>query len=66
MMPAKKLTDEEILKLREDKVELNRHSRRQTRMKFVCKGKSDGVLECETTEGRCPEYPVCHKDGDKA
>ncbi len=63
MMPAKKLTDEEIVKLREEKVELNRHSRRQTKMKFVCKGKSEGTLECETGEGRCPEYQKCHTDG---
>lgn len=62
MMPAKKLTDEDIGKLREEKVELNRHSRRQTKMKFVCRGKSEGQLECETNEGRCPEFGYCHQD----
>jgi len=60
MMPAKKPTDEDIVKLREEKVEQNRHSRRKTKLKFVCKGKSDGVLECETPEGRCPEFGYCH------
>ncbi len=61
-IPPKKLTDEEIAKLRQEKVELNRHSRRQTKMKVVCKGKTDGVLECQTDEGKCPEFDSCHKE----
>ncbi len=66
MMPARKqLSDDEIVKLREEKIELNRKSRRQTGMKKVCKGKSEGTLECETNEGRCPEFDACHQDADK-
>lgn len=62
VVPAKKLSDDEVRKLREEKVELNRHSRRQTKMKMVCKGKSEGLLECKTPEGICPDYDKCHKD----
>ena len=59
-IPGKQLTDEEVVVLREEKLELNRKSRRQTGMKQVCKGKAEGLLECETPEGRCPEYEDCH------
>ncbi len=61
MAPQRQLTDEQVVELRKDKIELNRHARRMTGMKAVCKGKSDGVLECETREGRCPEFDTCHK-----
>jgi len=61
MASQQQLTDEQVVELRKDKVELNRHARRMTGMKAVCKGKSDGVLECETREGRCPEFDTCHK-----
>jgi|GEM_PF-803998 len=61
MVPPKKLSDEDVSKLRQEKVELNRHSRRQTGMKIVCKGKTEGLLECETSEGKCPEFDSCHK-----
>ncbi|MFZ2958645.1 MAG: hypothetical protein WA705_17285 [Candidatus Ozemobacteraceae bacterium] len=59
-VPARKLTDEDVVALRSEKVELNRHSRRQTGMAKCCKGKSDSLLECETPEGRCPDYGECH------
>jgi hypothetical protein len=58
--PGKKLSDEEVNELRSEKMELNRKSRRQTGMKKVCKGKADGVLECKTSEGTCPDYDICH------
>ena len=58
--PGKKLSDEEVKELRSEKMELNRKSRRQTGMKQVCKGKADGVLECKTPEGICPDYDICH------
>ncbi|MGM0599549.1 MAG: hypothetical protein ACQETH_06985 [Candidatus Rifleibacteriota bacterium] len=58
--PGKKLSDEEVTELRSEKMELNRKSRRQTGMKMVCKGKADGVLECKTSEGICPDYEICH------
>lgn len=65
MLPSRnKLSDEEVVQLRQEKVELNRKSRRQTGMKKVCKGKSEGVLECETSEGRCPEFNACHQDAN--
>ncbi|NCB38333.1 MAG: hypothetical protein EOM80_06130 [Erysipelotrichia bacterium] len=57
-----RLTDEEVVKLREEKVELNRKSRRQTGMKMACTGKTRGLLECQTPEGRCPDYAVCHAE----
>ena len=60
MIPAKQLSDEEMIKLREEKVELNRKSRRITGMKTVCVGKAEGLLECVTVEGRCPEFNACH------
>ncbi|MBF0501727.1 MAG: hypothetical protein HQM09_16430 [Candidatus Riflebacteria bacterium] len=56
---SRKLSDDDVLKLRAEKVELNRHSRRQTGMKKCCKGKSDNLLECETPEGRCPDFDIC-------
>ncbi len=60
MIPGKKLTDEEVVELRSEKIELNRKSRRTTGMKTVCKGKSEGVLECMTPEGTCPDFEICH------
>jgi hypothetical protein len=60
MLPAKKLSDEEVVELREEKLELNRKSRRQTGMKVVCKGKIEGLLECQTPEGICPDFEECH------
>ncbi len=62
MMPSPKLTEEDVVKLRSEKTPLNRHSRRMTGMKQVCVGKVEGQLECETTEGRCPDYAECHKE----
>ena len=62
MINPNRLTDEEVVELREEKVELNRKSRRQTGMKMACTGKSRGLLECETTEGRCPDYLICHAE----
>lgn len=59
-LPAKKLSDDEVVKLREEKLELNRKSRRQTGMKQVCRGKAEGMLECKTSEGVCPDYDLCH------
>jgi len=61
MAPQRQLTDEQVVELRKEKLELNRHARRMTGMKAVCKGKSDGLLECETREGRCPEFDTFHK-----
>lgn len=60
--PSKRLTDEEVVELRSEKIELNRKSRRHTGMKVACVGKSQGLLECETSEGRCPDYDICHQD----
>ncbi len=57
--PMKQLSDEEVVELRQEKVELNRKSRRQTGMKQACVGKTQGLLECETSEGRCPDYDLC-------
>ena len=62
---GKKLTDEEDVEMRKDKIELNRMSRRKTGMKIACRGKTEGVLECETSEGRCPDFDECHADADK-
>lgn len=62
---GKKLSDAEVADMRQEKVELNRASRRLTGMKVVCKGKSDGLLECETSEGKCPEYDDCHASTKK-
>lgn len=59
--PLKRLTDEEVVELRSEKVELNRKSRRQTGMKVACVGKTQGLLECETSEGRCPDFAICHE-----
>ncbi len=59
--PAKQLSDEEVIELRKEKIELNRKGRRQTGMNAICKGKAEGYLECETVEGRCPEFDDCHK-----
>lgn len=59
-IPSKKLSDEEVVKLREEKLELNRKSRRKTGMKHVCRGKAEGLLECKTSEGICPDYDKCH------
>lgn len=59
-VPVKKLKDDEVVELRGEKLELNRKSRRQTGMKQVCRGKADGLLECKTSEGLCPDYDECH------
>lgn len=61
MLPKRKLSDDEVVELRKEKMELNRHSRRETGMLTVCKGRSDELLECETSGGRCPDYDICHK-----
>ncbi|MBI3037474.1 hypothetical protein HYY75_00285 [bacterium] len=60
-VPQKKVSDEEMVTLRNEKVDLNRKSRRHTGMSKVCKGKADGLLECQNQEGRCPEFDECHK-----
>ncbi|MBF0543036.1 MAG: hypothetical protein HQM08_01315 [Candidatus Riflebacteria bacterium] len=61
MIPApRNLTDDEIVKLRSEKMDLNRQARRKTGMKIACQGKMIGYLECETAEGRCPDFPQCH------
>ena len=65
-MPQKQLSDEEIVDLRAEKIELNRKSRRQTGMQQVCKGKAEGLLECTTGEGRCPEFDACHTKAKSA
>mgnify|MGYP001176993757 CR=1 FL=1 len=62
MINPSRLTDEQVLKLRAEKIELNRKSRRQTGMKVACAGKSQGLLECQTAEGRCPDYDICHAE----
>lgn len=62
MINPSRLTDEEIVELRKEKIELNRKSRRQTGMKMACAGKIRGLLECETTEGRCPDYLICQSE----
>ena len=62
MMPSRKLTEEDVVKLRTEKTALNRHSRRMTGMKQVCRGKAEGSLECETSEGQCPDFKECHPD----
>lgn len=59
-VPVKKLSDDEVVELRSEKLELNRKSRRQTGMKQVCRGKAEGLLECQTSEGRCPDYDECN------
>lgn len=58
--PAQRLSEEEVAELREDKHELNRKARRQTGMKVACRGKLEGLLECETSEGVCPDFKICH------
>lgn len=60
--PVKRLSDEEVVELRQEKIELNRKARRLTGMKVACVGKSQGLLECQTSEGRCPDYSICHQD----
>jgi hypothetical protein len=60
MINPSRLTDEQVVELRQEKIELNRKSRRQTGMKMACAGKSRGLLECQTPEGRCPDFDVCH------
>lgn len=61
MLNPTRLTDEQVVELRSEKIELNRKSRRLTGMKIACVGKSQGLLECETAEGVCPDYEICHK-----
>jgi len=65
MTLPKKLSEEEVAKYREEKVILNRHSRRETGMKQACKGKTEGLLECETSEGKCPDFDKCHETEKK-
>lgn len=60
MINPSRLTDEQVVELRQEKIELNRKSRRQTGMKMACAGKSRGLLECQTQEGRCPDFDICH------
>jgi hypothetical protein len=59
--PVKRLTDEEVVELRKEKIELNRKSRRLTGMRVACVGKTQGLLECQTAEGTCPDFAVCHQ-----
>lgn len=54
------LTDEQVVELRSEKIELNRKSRRMTGMVCACAGKGQGLLECRTIEGTCPDYAICH------
>ncbi|MDD3000273.1 MAG: hypothetical protein PHF29_00780 [Candidatus Riflebacteria bacterium] len=61
MLNPTRLTDEQVVELRSEKIELNRKSRRLTGMKIACVGKTQGLLECETAEGVCPDYEICHK-----
>ncbi|MBF0410664.1 MAG: hypothetical protein HQM10_25190 [Candidatus Riflebacteria bacterium] len=60
----RKLSDEDVIKLRNEKTELNRQTRRKTGMKIACTGKLTGYLECETHEGRCPDFGTCHGTTD--
>ena len=60
MINPARLTDEQVEKLREEKVPLNRKARRATGMSVACIGIAQGLLECRTAEGTCPEYDVCH------
>ena len=53
------LTDEQVIQLRNEKIELNRKSRRTTGMVMACAGKGQGLLECRTIEGTCPDYYKC-------
>ncbi len=53
------LTDEQVVELRKEKIELNRKSRRSTGMIMACAGKGQGLLECRTLEGTCPDYNIC-------
>ncbi len=53
------LTDEQVIELRNEKIELNRRSRRTTGMIMACAGKGKGLLECRTIEGTCPDYNIC-------
>lgn len=63
---AQKLSDEEIAELRSNKQELNRQLRRKLKMtkKTACQGLIMGVLSCETSEGRCPDYDECHPSSE--
>ncbi len=54
------LTDEQVVELRKEKIELNRKSRRMTGMVMACAGKGQGLLECRTFEGTCPDFDICH------
>jgi hypothetical protein len=60
MKRPNQLSEQEVEELRSEKIELNRKSRRQTGMKVACKGHSEGLLVCETSEGRCPDFSICH------
>jgi hypothetical protein len=61
MMNNNRLTDEQVLELRGEKIELNRKTRRTLGMKVACAGKTQGLLECITTEGTCPDFEICHE-----
>lgn len=54
------LTDAQVVELRNEKIELNRKSRRMTGMVCACTGKAQGLLECRTIEGTCPDFAICH------
>lgn len=62
MFKPQPLTDEQVAELRKEKTDLNRKLRRQTGMKTACAGKLKGLLECQTRDGKCPEYDICHAD----
>ncbi len=59
-VPSKPLDDDEVVRLRAQKVELNRHSRRQLGMPRACQGMIENKLVCEIGTERCPDFDVCH------
>jgi len=59
-MRPSSLTEEEVIELRNNKIELNRKSRRVMGMRTACEGKTTGLLECRTAEGTCPDFDMCH------
>ena len=59
MLNPATLTDEQVAELRKEKIQLNRQSRRATGMIMACAGKGQGLLECRTIEGTCPDYNIC-------
>ena len=60
MINPARLTDQQVEELRQEKVPLNRKTRRSTGMSVACIGLAQGLLECRTIEGTCPEYETCH------